>query len=410
LNPRLPFLTRRRLFALLGSGAALSAGPAGAQAPGADWAAVVAAARGQTVHFNAWAGSEQINAYIQWVAGELQQRHGVKLRHVKISDAADVVKRVRAEKAAGRGAAEGTVDLIWINGENFAAMKREGLLGPSFAPSLPNFRYVDTVGKPTTLEDFSVPTDGLESPWGMAQLTFFADSRRLSQPPQSTAELLALARQQPGRISYPRPPAFHGTTFVKQVLLEHTPEVAALARPYSAEAFAAVTAPLWRYLDVLHPHLWRGGRQFPQNAGAVRQMMADGELLLALTFNPNEAANEIAARRLPATVTSWQFARGTIGNTHFVAIPYNAPARAGALVTANFLLSPQAQARKADITHWGDPTVLDLARLPAPERVLFQSTPLPGAVGRTAPALPEPHASWVEPVEKEWIRRYGAGG
>ena len=410
MNPCLPLLTRRRLFALLGSGAALSAGPAGAQAPGADWAAVEAAARGQTVHFNAWAGSEQINAYIQWVAGELQQRHGVKLRHVKISDAADVVKRVRAEKAAGRGAAEGTVDLVWINGENFAAMKREGLLGPPFAPSLPNFRYVDTVGKPTTLEDFSVPTDGLESPWGMAQLTFFADSRRLPQPPQSTAELLALARQQPGRISYPRPPAFHGTTFVKQVLLEHTPEVAALARPYSPEAFPAVTAPLWRYLDALHPHLWRGGRQFPQNAGVVRQMMADGELLLALTFNPNEAANEIAARRLPATVTSWQFARGTIGNTHFVAIPYNAPARAGALVTANFLLSPQAQARKADITHWGDPTVLDLARLPAPERALFQSTPLPGAVSRTAPALPEPHASWVEPVEKEWIRRYGSGG
>ena len=410
MNPRLPFLTRRRLFALLGSGAALSAGPAGAQAPGADWAAVVAAARGQTVHFNAWAGSEQINAYIQWVAGELQQRHGVKLRHVKISDAADVVKRVRAEKAAGRVAAEGTVDLIWINGENFAAMKREGLLGPPFAPSLPNFRYVDTVGKPTTLEDFSVPTDGLESPWGMAQLTFFADSRRLPQPPQNTVELLALARQQPGRISYPRPPAFHGTTFVKQVLLEHTPEVAALARPYSPEAFPAVTAPLWRYLDALHPHLWRGGRQFPQNAGAVRQMMADGELLMALTFNPNEAANEIAARRLPATVMSWQFARGTIGNTHFVAIPYNAPARAGALVTANFLLSPQAQARKADIAHWGDPTVLDLARLPAPERALFQSTPQPGAVSQTAPALPEPHASWVEPVEKEWIRRYGAGG
>ena len=193
------------------------------------------------------------------------------------------------------------MDLIWINGENFAAMKREGLLGPPFAPSLPNFGYVDTVGKPTTLEDFSVPTDGLESPWGMAQLTFFADSRRLPQPPQDTVELLALARQQPGRISYPRPPTFHGTTFVKQVLLEHTPEVAALARPYSPEAFPAVTAPLWRYLDALHLHLWRGGRQFPQNAGAVRQMMADGELLLALTFNPNEAANEIAARRLPAS-------------------------------------------------------------------------------------------------------------
>jgi putative thiamine transport system substrate-binding protein len=368
------------------------------------------AARGQTVRFNAWAGSEQINAYIQWAAAQIQAAHGVKLEHVKISDAADVVKRVRAEKAAGRGAGDGTVDLIWINGENFAAMKREALLGAPFANSLPNFRYVDTAGKPTTLNDFSVPTDGLESPWGMAQLSFFADSKRLPQPPQSTAELLALARQQPGRISYPRLPDFHGTTFVKQALLEHTRDAAALARPFVPDALASVTAPLWTYLDALHPHLWRGGRQFPQNAGAIRQMVADGELLIGITFNPNDAANEIAAKRLPASVTSWQFAKGTVGNTHFVAIPYNAPARAGAMVVANFLLSPAAQARKADIRHWGDPTVLDVAKLPAAERALFTATPLPGQVQQTAPALPEPHASWVEPIEKEWVRRYGNGG
>ena len=139
-------------------------------------------------------------------------------------------------------------------------------------------------------------------------------------------------------------------------------------------------------------------------------MVADGELLIGITFNPNDAANEIAARRLPATVHSWQFARGTIGNTHFVAIPYNAPARAGAQVVANFLLSPAAQARKADIAHWGDPTVLDLAKLPAAERALFNAAPLPGQVQQTAPALPEPHASWVDPLEKEWTRRYGTGG
>lgn len=401
----MPTLNRRQWLLAAATASTLHSAQAQARSEPA-WADIERAARGQTVRFNAWAGSEQINAYIQWAAAELQQRHGVKLEHVKISDAADVVKRVRAEKAAGRGAGEGTVDLIWINGENFAAMKREGLLGAPFAQGLPNFRYVDTVGKPTTLSDFSVPTDGMESPWGMAQLTFFADSQRLPQPPQSMAELLALARQQPGRISYPRPPAFHGTTFVKQALLEHTRDAAALARPYNADAFASVTAPLWAYLDALHPHLWRGGRQFPQNAGAIRQMVADGELLIGITFNPNDAANEIAARRLPATVHSWQFARGTIGNTHFVAIPYNAPARAGAQVVANFLLSPAAQARKADIAHWGDPTVLDLAKLPAAERALFQAAPLPGQVKQTAPALPEPHASWVEPIEKEWTRRY----
>lgn len=396
-------LNRRQAFA---AAAALVA-PAWAQAQKADWADTVRAARGQTVYFNAWAGSERINAYLQWAAAELQRDFGVKLQHVKISDAADVVKRVRAEEQAGRKDTEGTVDLIWINGENFAAMKQGGLLSAPFAQGLPNFQWVDTVGKPTTLVDFSVPTDGLESPWGMAQLTFFADAQRLPKPPQNMAELLALARSQPGRITYPRPPEFHGTTFVKQALIEHEPDVKALAQPVTPAALAAQAAPLWRFLDALHPHLWRGGKQFPQNSAAVRQMMADGELVMALTFNPNEAANEIAAKRLPATVQSWQFAKGTIGNTHFVAIPYNAPSKAGAQVVANFLLSPAAQARKADIDVWGDPTVLDVARLPAAERARFQSASRPGQVAVTAPVLPEPHASWVDALEKEWTRRYG---
>jgi putative thiamine transport system substrate-binding protein len=379
-------LSRRQL--LLAAGAA-SLSPAWAQS---NWPAVEQAARGQTVFWNAWAGSEQTNAYLQWVAQQVQASHGVKLQHVKITDTADVVKRVRAEKAAGRTAAEGTVDLVWINGENFAAMKREGLLFGPYAEALPNFKLVDVAGKPTTLNDFSVPTEGMESPWGMAQFTLFADSKRLPQPPQSMQALLALARAQPGRITHPRLPDFHGTTFIKQALVEFAPDAKALAQPF---------------LDALRPHLWRAGKQFPQNAAAVRQMMADGELLLAITFNPNEAANEIAAKRLPATVVSWQFEKGTIGNTHFVAIPYNARAKAGAQVVANFLLSPAAQARKADIAHWGDPTVLDVARLPAADRALFQTGNLPGLVVKGAPTLPEPHASWVDPLEKEWARRYG---
>jgi putative thiamine transport system substrate-binding protein len=409
LTHRFPPLTRRAVLQSVAASGATGLLPAFAQsaaAPSAAWSAIEKAARGQTVYFNAWAGSERTNAYLQWVAAQVKASHGVTLEHVKITDTADVVKRVRAEKAAGRQAGGGTVDLVWINGENFAAMKREALLFGPFAETLPNFQYVDTAGKPTTRNDFSVPTDGMESPWGMAQFTLFADSKRLPQPPQSMAELLALARQQPGRISYPRLPDFTGTTFVKQALIEHVADVAVLGKPPVEAAFAQQTAGLWQFLDALHPHLWRGGKQFPQNPAAIRQMMADGELLLALTFNPNEPANEIAAKRLAPSVTSWQFAKGTIGNTHFVAIPYNAPAAAGAQVVANFLLSATAQARKADITQWGDPTVLDLARLPAAERAQFPSKPLPGQVVKGAPTLPEPHAAWVDPIEKEWVRRY----
>jgi putative thiamine transport system substrate-binding protein len=396
-------LTRRQLLTLALGSAGL-AGPVLAQSP--DWAALEAKARGQTVYFNAWAGSPIINAYVQWAGQEVQQRFGITLEHVKISDAAEVVKRVRSEKAAGK-LSGGSVDMVWINGENFLAMKREQLLFGPFAERLPSFAAVDVLGKPTTRLDFSEPVEGMEAPWGMAQLTFFADKKRVPQAPLSLQALLAFARANPGRVSYPRPPDFHGTTFLKQALLDLNTERSALYRPVTPDALARASAPLWAFLDALHPQLWRAGRQFPNNASAVRQMMADGELLLALTFNPNEAANEIAAKRLPASVYSFQFSAGTVGNTHFLAIPFNASAKEGAQVLINFLMSPQAQARKADIAHWGDPTVLAMDKLTPAERARFGSGSLPGQLDKSAPALPEPHGSWVDPLEKEWARRYG---
>jgi len=397
-------LSRRTLIASLG--AALATGvtsPLWAQS-GANWSAIETRARGQIVYFNAWAGSERINAYLQWAGAELQRSYGVKLEHVKISDTAEVVKRVRAEKAAGK--VDGSVDLVWINGENFLAMKRGAMLYGPFAESLPSFAYVDVVGKPTTRIDFSEPVAGLEAPWGMAQLTFFADRKRVPTPPRSMPAMLDFARANPGRLTYPRPPDFHGVTFVKQALVELCPDRSVLYQAFTPQAMASATVALWAYLDALHPQLWRAGKQFPQNAAAVRQMMSDGELMLGLTFNPNEAANEIAAKRLAESVYSFQLTGGTLGNTHFLAIPSNASAKEGAQVVANFLLSPIAQARKADIAQWGDPTVLALDKLPAADRARFAATPLPGQVEQTMPTIPEPHGSWVDPLEKEWLRRY----
>lgn len=395
-------IQRRQALALLLASTSL---PSLAQTN--NWPNIEAKAKGQTVYFNAWAGSERINAYIQWAAQELKKSHGINLEHVKITDAADMIKRVRNEKAAGK-LTEGSVDLVWINGENFLTMKKEGLLFGPFAQSLPHFSLVDTKGKPTTLLDFAEPTDGLESPWGMAQLTFMADSKRLPQNPSSMAQLLELAKKNPGRITYPKLPDFTGTTFIKQLFLELNTDRSAFYKPVTSQALQTTGAPVWAFLDQLHPHLWRKGQQFPQNPGALRQMMADGELLLAMTFNPNEAANEIAAKRLSNSVYSYQHKNGTIGNTHFVAIPFNAKAKEAAQVVANFLLSPAAQARKADIEQWGDPTVLALDKLSASQKTAFAAKPLAGQLAQYAPTLSEPHGSWVEAIEKEWLKRYGA--
>jgi putative thiamine transport system substrate-binding protein len=376
-------------------------------AQAADWGAVEVEAKGQTVYFNAWAGADTINAYIAWAGEQMKARYGVTLNHVKITDTAEVVKRVRDEVKAGKS--DGSVDLVWINGENFRAMKTEKLLFGPFAEALPNFTLVDTKGKPTTLQDFTEATEGLESPWGMAQFTFFGDGAKISAPPKSMVELAAFAKANPGRVTYPSPPDFHGTTFLKQALVEATADHSIFAKPIDKDAFADAAKPWLAFLDEIRPSLWREGKQFPKSQAEVTQMVADGELLIGLTFNPNEPANLVAAGTLPKTTIAWQHSGGTIGNSHFVAIPTNAKAKAGAQVVANFLLSAEAQARKNDIKIWGDPTVLDVSRLSGEQAKLFTATVAPGSVSIPGPAILEPHASFVALIESTWLDHYGKG-
>ncbi len=155
------------------------------------------------------------------------------------------------------------------------------------------------------------------------------------------------------------------------------------------------------------PLLWREGKQFPPNQAQMKQMLGDGELLISFSFNPNEPANLVASGELPKSTIAWQHTSGTIGNTHFVAIPINAQAKEAAQVAANFLLSPEAQARKADLKIWGDPTVLAISRLSASDAALFGTGKVDGGVIDPGPALSEPHASWVPLIEAAWLERYG---
>ncbi|HDU4641781.1 TPA: ABC transporter substrate-binding protein [Klebsiella aerogenes] len=365
-----------------------------------NWQSISQQARGQTVWFNAWGGDPAVNRYLDWVSAEVKRDYAVDLRIVHIADAADAVKRIQTEARAGRSRG-GSIDLLWINGENFRTLKQANLLRSDWAEKLPNWRYVDT-RKPVR-EDFSLATDGAESPWGSAQLTFIARRSQLAQQPDSAQALLAFATAHPGSVTYPRPPDFTGTAFLEQLLVALTDRPEALRQPPQETSFAAVTAPLWDYLDRLHPLLWRQGRDFPLSPARMDAMMAQGTLQLSLTFNPLHAQQKAASGELPQDSYSFGFKQGMLGNVHFVAIPANARAMAGAQVVANFLLSPQAQLRKADPQIWGDPSVLEPEKLNDAQRAAFYAVQ-PKA---TPPMLAEPHAAWVDALEQEWLRRYG---
>ncbi|MFT4729471.1 MAG: putative thiamine transport system substrate-binding protein [Granulosicoccus sp.] len=402
-------INRKQFLSLIGSVVLFASFQAQAVEPDSAWSDVLTEAKGQTVYFNAWGGSERINSYLAWAGKRLNADYGITLEHVKVGDIAEIVGQLEAAKLVGRNE-NGNVDLMWVNGENFAAMKRQELTWGSFATALPNAKFVQD--SPSVKADFSVPVEGLESPWGGAQLVFIYDTVVVAEPPRSAAALLEFVRDG-GRFTYPAPPAFHGTTFVKQLLIELNASsgqaASAMANPVEDADFEAVTASLWEYLDALHPLLRGSGKSWPTSGEMTRQLLDDGENDIAISFNPNEATAAVKGGQLPDTVRTYVFDNGTIGNTHFVTIPWNASAKAAAMVTADFLISPEAQARKADPEFWGEPTVLAVSTLDESDQALFKKIDLgvwalPIGSGST---LPEPHASWANALEVTWLERYG---
>jgi putative thiamine transport system substrate-binding protein len=155
--------------------------------------------------------------------------------------------------------------------------------------------------------------------------------------------------------------------------------------------------------------MWRGGAAFPENESVQQQLLNDGEVDIAMSFDPASTAAAIGQGLLPETARVFVPEGGTIGNVSFVAIPYNAANAAGAQVVANELLDPEVQARMQNIEILGSFSVLDPARLDAGARAAFDALPSAPALPMLddlGPTLPEPHASWMTRLTEDWAQRY----
>jgi putative thiamine transport system substrate-binding protein len=374
----------------------------------ADWQDTLKAAKGQTVYWNAWGGDARTNAFIAWVSTQTEALYGVKVAQVKLSDTAEAVTRVVSEKAAGQ-ATGGSVDLIWINGPNFLAMKQQGLLHGPFVDALPNAKYLDLTAGSSAAVDFTEPVAGMESPWRLAKFVFTYDIAKVTEPPASMTELATWAAAHPGRLTHPDPSNFMGATFLKQALIELAPDPSVLQQPVTDAAFATATAPFWTWYDALRPNLWHKGETFPANQSAQDQLLNDGEVDISMSFDPASTAASIQAGLLPASARVFVPAKGSIGNISFVAIPFNAAHAEGAEVVANFLLDPATQAHMQNIDVLGSFAVLDPAKLDDTAKAAFAALPTSVALPsltELGPTLLEPHASWMTRLTAEWAKRY----
>lgn len=381
--------------------------PDGAEAPeGYDsWADIAAEANGQTVNWYMWGGQENINSWANgFVADKLKAEYNVTLNMVPIDDVANAVNKVLGEKEAGEDTA-GSVDLIWINGENFRTMRQADLLyGPwaQFVPNTVNVNWDDS----SVNTDLGLSVDYYESPYGKAQFVLSYDSAKVPEPPTSVDALLEWIQANPGKFTYPAPPDFTGTAFILHICYHATGGHEQFLIDFDETLFNDKFAACWDTLNEIEPFLWREGQTYPESHARHQDLYANGEVYFEMAYNPAEASSHVTSGKFPETTRTFVFDTGTIANTHYVAIPYNSPHKAGAMVVANVLLSAEAQHSKADVANWGDFPAIEVSRLSEEWQEKFAALPrgvatLPNEV-LAENRLPELQATWRVAAEKAW--------
>ncbi len=360
-------------------------------------------ARGTTVNFFMYGGDEAVNEYVDgYVAPRLEEEYGITLERTPLTDTADAVNKLLNEKQAGKE--EGTIDLLWLNGENFATGAKADLWYGPWAERLPNARYIDWES-PSINRDFGYPVEGREAPWGRAQFVMIYDSENVEEPPRNMDELLTWAVENPGKFAYPAPPDFTGNAFVEQVFYGVTGEVSPYQRPFDEKVFEKEAPKLYDYLNELEPNLWRGGETYPESSTKLNGLYQNGEVYMTMSYTAQLAQRQVDKGLFPESTRTYLFDGGTLSNTHYVAIPLNAPNKSGARVVANFLESPEAQREKQRTDGWGDLTVLDLGRLPADLRKGFEEPSGPAGLPTRVlqeNRVPEARTGWLLALEEGW--------
>lgn len=364
-----------------------------------SWEQVVQEGSGKTVTIFMWGGNESINRYMdQFVSSRLKDMYDITLKRVPMN-ASDYLTKLINEKKSGE--AVGTGDLLWINAENFLTAKTAGLLDGPFTHLLPNQKaYYDPNASDLHL-DSGIPIEGFEAIWGRAQLVFTYDEAEVLNPPMSYAALLEWAKENPGKFSFPKVPEdFVGTAFVRNAYYELLGDAYDFSEPMTKEAFWALSEPVMAYFKALRPFLWNEGKHYPASQAQQDELFKNGELLMTMGFEVGKTSGLVAEGVYPSTVQSYVFETGTIGNAHYLAIPFNAPESAAALLVIDFLQSPEAQIEKMNPTVWGDMPAFDTALVDLD----FESA-LGGIDLRTLSEkrLPEMRSEYIEWIKEMWV-------
>lgn len=363
---------------------------------------IVKKAKGTSVNLYGWGGDDKRNQWLDdYIIPKMKEDYDIDVNRVGM-DIDEILNLMLAEKDSE----DGDVDVVWINGENFENAKNNGLLFGPITQVLPNFNdYVD--GEDEGIKyDFGEPVENMEAPYGGAQFVFMYDSSKIDNPPKNAEELLELAKANPGMISYASLPDFTGSAFVRNIISDIQGYEDFMDKDLTKDELREMLKPTIDYLNELKPYLWNEGESYPSDNPTLVNMFADGELIMAMSYNPNAASTGVVDGQFNENVRTAVFDKGTIANTHFLAISKGSSNKDAATVLINLILSPEAQISKADPEVLGDLPIIDYNKLTDEQKKMYDEIPSGEYTLSTKELeehrIPEMPANIVPLIEEIW--------
>lgn len=314
----------------------------------------------QTVNLYGWGGDERFNTWIdKEFATYIKEKYNITLNRVPMNIDEILLKLTNEKSSTDKG----SIDLIWLNGENFYYAKENDLLYGPFLDKLENMKkYVDIQGNAAT-KDFGYPIEGYEAPWGTAQFVLNYNSEKMDAPPTNAQQLKDYVTKNPGRFTYPQASDFTGSAFVRTVLYDLIGHDNLRDLPADYDTVKEAIAPALEYFKEIEPYLWKKGEVYPADSAQLDSLYQDGEVDIAMDYNANKALSKVADKSWPISTKSFVWDKGTPFNTHYLAIAANAPNVDGALKVINAALSPEMQISKANLTGWADLPSIEYEKL-----------------------------------------------
>lgn len=321
---------------------------------GYNWADVVSGASDSKMYFWTYDAVDWNSWIDTWLTPRMLSLYNVKLIRVPITDTADAVNRVIAEYNAGYTTSNGSVDMIWINGENFATLKNLGYAyGPwaTKVPSAVNFNFSSAA----IAYDFGLATQGYEMPYNEAQVVFVYNTLEVNSTSiDSMSNLLTWIQANPGKFTYAAPCTnsdcsnydFTGSVFIRHVFYYTAAPYTQFLGDFDESLYQSKAPAFFTTLRGLQSYLYNdtlyNGGHYPDSNEDVDTLFGEGKVDVTLSYDIGAVFNQIDAGKWNLTSNSIVLTSGTIANTNYVLIPANAKHKLAAIVAGNLLASTQA--------------------------------------------------------------------